>query len=57
MFSSGGMDAAPFLSHRVVEYLCRAEMKEPEIQYRDEYIQARIRVALAAKAFVTVCVF
>jgi hypothetical protein len=41
------MDAAPDLSHRVVEYLCRAEMKEPEIQYKDEYRQARIVVSLA----------
>ena len=43
------LDAAPALSNRVVEYLLKAEMKEPEICYRDEYRQARIVVALASK--------
>jgi len=43
-------DTAPaLLSDRVIEYLCKREMKEPEICYKDEYRQARICVALAYK--------
>ena len=43
------LDAAPALSDRVVEYLCKREMKEPEIRYKDEYRMARVCVALAYK--------
>ena len=44
------LDAVPALSHRIVQYLGRAEMREPEIQFKDGYRQARICVSLPPKA-------